>query len=79
MGVQPGISHDQFPAQGSWLNLRVDVCFNYDTEHTLGGTIVREDAEEPGRMIIALDNGRYVLSTECMYSLTPKHQVKQDG
>lgn len=67
MGIHPNISHDKFPKQGSWLNQPVSVCFNYDTSKLMTGRIVREDAEAPGVMIIALDNGRFVLSTECQY------------
>jgi hypothetical protein len=68
MGVEKSIAHDRFPKQGSWLGTRAKVCFNYDASNTIGGTIVRDDAEEPGRSIIALDDGRYVLTTECMWS-----------
>lgn len=66
----PGITHDQFPKQSVFKNLRIRVCFNYDTDpaHIVMGTVVRDDAEEPGRMIIKLDDDRYVLSTECMWS-----------
>lgn len=67
MGVVANISYEKFPKQGSWLNLPVSVFFNYDTSKRMTGTIVREDAEAPGVMIIALDNGRFVLSTECQY------------
>lgn len=66
MGVA-NISHDKFPKQGTWLDRPVSVCFNYDTTKRITGRIVREDAEAPGVMIIALDNGRFVLSTECQY------------
>jgi len=45
------------------------VCFDYDTSRTLLGLVVRDDAEEPGRMIIKLEDGRHVLSTECQYQL----------
>jgi hypothetical protein len=69
MGVVPNISHDKFPQQGKFLNQRVQVCFNYDTSNLIGGAIVRDDTEEPGREIIKLDDGRYVLSTECQYSI----------
>ena len=68
MGIQPGISYDTFPKQGAFLHKRVKVCFNYDSSRLLSGTIVRDDHEEPGRCIIALDDGRYVLTTECMWS-----------
>jgi len=69
MGTVANVSFDRFPKQGTYLMRRVEVCFNYDSAKTVGGMIVRDDAEEPGRMIIKLDNDRYVLSTECMYQL----------
>lgn len=69
MGCVNNITNDKFPRQTDWLGKRVNTCFHYDTEHTLPGTIVRDDAEAPLMTIIALDDGRYVLSTECQYSL----------
>lgn len=71
MGAYENISHDRFPKQGAYLGRAVDVCFNYDLSHRVRGRIVRDDTEEPGRLIIALDDGRYVLSTECQYSPIP--------
>jgi hypothetical protein len=68
MGVVKGITYDKFPAQSNHLHERVEVCFNYDLEHTLRGTVVRDDTEAPGVMIIKLDDGRHVLSSECMWS-----------
>lgn len=68
MGVVANVGFSKFPKQGQYLGRRVQVCFNYDTSNILLGTIVRADEEEPGRLIIKLDDGRYVLSTECMYS-----------
>jgi hypothetical protein len=65
------ISLTNFPKQGAWLGMRVEVCFNYDVSKTIFGTIVRDDTEEPGRMIIKLDDNRFVLSTECQYALKP--------
>ena len=59
----------EFPKQGAFLGKKVCVCFNYDPEIQFPGVVVRDDAEEPGRMIIRLDDGRYVLSTECQYKL----------
>ena len=58
---------DKFPAQGEWLGKKVRVCFNYDTSRTITGIVVRDDTEEPGRMIIKLEDERYILSTECQY------------
>jgi len=67
MGVKSGISFDEWPKQGSFLGKRVRVCFNYDTSRSIGGRIVRDDAQ--GESIIRLDDDRYVLSTECQYTL----------
>ena len=69
MGAVKNIDRQNYPKQGEWLNKRVEVCFNYDSSNSIFGTVVREDIEEPGRMIIKLDDYRYVLSTECQYSL----------
>lgn len=71
MGIHRNIAHDRFPKQGSWLHRRSEVCFHYNPEHTLLGTVVRHDTEEPGLTIIRLDDGRYVLATECHHSWPP--------
>jgi hypothetical protein len=68
MGVERNISHDKFPKQGMWIKKRVKVCFNYDADHHVMGTIVRDDAEYPHKTIIQLDDDRVVLATECQYS-----------
>ncbi len=75
MGVVKGISAEAFPAQDTdasfgGVGARVRVCFNYDASRYIGGEVVRNDRQEPGRMIIKLDDGRYVLATECMWSPT---------
>jgi hypothetical protein len=44
------------------------VAFHYDFAHMQRGTVVRNDVEPPHRMIIRLDDGRYVLPDECQYS-----------
>lgn len=67
MGSIPTINAHRFPTQGEYLGRRVEVCFNYDAEAPLRGEIVRDDMEEPMRTIIKLDDGRYVLATECQY------------
>lgn len=69
MGVVDNIGYRKFPKQGAFMGKEVTVCFNYDTSETISGVVVRDDAEEPGKMIIQLVDGRYVLSTECQYSL----------
>jgi hypothetical protein len=70
MGIVKNIGFDEFPKQGKYLGKKVFVCFHYDTSKTVDGRIVRDDVEEPWIVIIALEDGRYILSTECMYSIT---------
>ena len=65
MGVEKNIDANSFPKQGEWLGQRFRICFNYDTSQIVEGTCVRDDKEDPGRTIFALDDGRYVLATEC--------------
>jgi hypothetical protein len=69
VGVQHNVLFDGFPRQGDQLHKRTRVCFNYDTSNTIPGTIVRDDREEPFLTLIRLDDGRYVSSTECQYSV----------
>lgn len=57
-----------FPKQSEYLHRRVEVCFHYDTSRIVMGTIVRDDYEEPHLLLIALDDGHVVRSTECQYS-----------
>lgn len=71
MGSHPNISANKFPRQGNFRGRDVNVCFNYDTSTTIKGKVLRDDAEEPGRCIILLENGWCVLSTECQYQLLP--------
>jgi len=68
MGVVENVDYDKFPRQGVFAGRRARVCFRYDTSRAIMGTIVRDDNEEPFRTIIRLDDGRFVLATECMYS-----------
>lgn len=69
MGVVDNISHDQWPIQSDNLGKRVAIIFGYNFEHSFLGTIVRDDRETPYRMIIHLDNGRFVLADECQYQV----------
>lgn len=69
MGCVNTIDHERFPKQGDFWWKRVLVCFNYDVSQSRLGTVVRCDAEEPGKMIIKLDDGRHLLSTECQYKI----------
>lgn len=67
MGSVKTIDIDKFPKQGEWLGKRAKVCFNYNTNKSTEGTYVRDDSEEPFVTIIKLDDGRYVLSSECQH------------
>ncbi len=69
MGVDKNVSYDVFPKQGSMWGKRVKVCFNYDTDRTIGGKIVRDDVTLPYVTIIQLDDGKFVLSTECQFTI----------
>jgi hypothetical protein len=68
MGVVRGIDYVSFPPQGGWLGKRTEVCFKYDTTLRVLGTVVRDDRAEPHVCIIKLDDGRYVLATECQHT-----------
>lgn len=78
MGTHPNIGFDKFPKQGSYLKRRVRVCFHYDTSQRILGTIVRDDAEEPGRLLIKLDDGRHVDANECQYSLVKEPEPEPE-
>ncbi len=67
MGCVKNVSAEAFPKQGAQLHSRVRACFNYDTSACVLGQVVRDDAGAPGLMIIRLDDGRHVLSTECQW------------
>jgi hypothetical protein len=49
------------------LGLRTKVIFHYGGPELMG-TIVRDDFEEPWRTIIKLDDGRYILGSECQHA-----------
>lgn len=72
MGVVANVGYNKFPKQGEFKGKRAEICFNYDIKNLLTGTIVRDDVEEPFRTIIHLDDGRYIESSECQYSLLQK-------
>lgn len=70
MGIEKSITQSAFPKQGSMLGKTVSVCFHYRIDECIAGVVVRDDVEAPWRMIIRLQDGRHVLSTECHYSIT---------
>ncbi len=67
MGCETNITRYQMPKQGDHLGKGVSVCFHYDTKNAIGGIIVRDDIEAPFKTIIKLENGNYVLASECQY------------
>ena len=68
MVVGSNITHNSLPKQGDDVGKQVAVCFHYDTNNIVEGTIVRDDIESPYETIIQLKNGNYVRGTECQYS-----------
>lgn len=76
MGINKEITHNTFPAQAT-RSTEVNVCFHYDTTHTVRGTVVREDLDSPV-MIIRLVDGRHVLSTECQYSYVSAKELAEE-
>ncbi|RDU94566.1 hypothetical protein [Trinickia dinghuensis] len=67
MRVKANISATEFPQQGARAGKRVLVCFHHDTSRAIEGVVLRDDAEEPFRRVIHLDDGRVVLDTECQF------------
>jgi len=67
MGIVTNITYDTFPKQHERKDQEVLVCFHYDTTRTIVGKVVRDDIEAPFEMIILLEDGRYILSSECMW------------
>lgn len=70
MGCVANVTATTFPRQGVYAGRRCEVMFFYSGP-ILNGTIVRDDAEAPGEMIIKLDDGRFILSAECQWSPIP--------
>lgn len=68
MGVVSTIQHNMFPVQGRLVGQTIEICFHYDTDNSIKGVCVRDDIEEPFKTIFKLDDGRFVLSTECQYT-----------
>jgi hypothetical protein len=69
MGYSNNTNRPWYPKQGAFLGRTVDVCFDCDTSCTVRGKVIRDDAEEPGLLLIRLDDGWVVRSVECQYSL----------
>jgi len=69
MGVVRNVGAAYWPEQGPWLNLWCWVCFDYDTSRQFEAQCIRDDAEEPRLTIFRLEDGRVVLSTECMCTM----------
>lgn len=69
MGVVENVGYDIFPKQGHNLNKKVIVIFRYDSSKHLEGKIIRDDMEFPWVTIIKLNDERFILAGECMYSI----------
>jgi hypothetical protein len=67
MGYHPSITPDRMPGQGRFKGARVRVLFHYNTTNPVLGTCVRDDAEHPWVQFFSLDDGRYVLASECQW------------
>lgn len=67
MGLETTINPDRYPKQGSYLGRSVEVCFEYDSSHPVRGKVIRDDVGATGLMILQLDNGWVVRSTECQW------------
>lgn len=67
MGSVATITASDFPKQGPFLGKRTKVIFHHGGPQLMG-TVVRDDYEHPWRTIIHIDDGRYIMSTECQYA-----------
>ena len=83
MGIEKNIDTNNFPKQYTTvensmggIGRKVEVCFNYKTDKTIPGVIIRDDKELPFRMLIRLHDGRIVLGTECQYRALPDTDEK---
>lgn len=69
MSVGTEIDYNTYPKQSGYVGRTVDIIFNYDRSKMIEGVFVREDIGKPYTMIIKLNDGRYVLSSECQYRI----------
>ena len=69
MGIIENIDIESFPKQSAYVGEGVKVWFRLKADEFMYGTIVRDDLEEPHLTIIKLEDDRYVLSTECQYTM----------
>lgn len=69
MGKHKQVGANKFPLQSMDNGKRVLVRFWDDKVNEYKGTLVRSDRGEPWITIIKLDDGRYVMDTECAYSV----------
>ncbi|MDD9212810.1 hypothetical protein [Aeromonas dhakensis] len=67
MSNTANINYGNFPQQGPLLGNRVLVVFHNDTDNAVQGVCVRNDADEAGNTIIQINDGHYVLASECQH------------
>lgn len=69
MGIEKYVKSGVFPKQNSYLlNRSVEICIECNDAGMTKGKIVRADIEEPYVIIIHLENGQYVLGSECRFN-----------
>jgi len=68
MGSVATITNNSFPRQGRLLLTVVKLWFHHDMSVVFYANVVRDDAEQPFITIFKLNDGRYILSTECQYA-----------
>lgn len=75
MGRHINLRANRYPTQGALVGKRVRVFFHDDYACPTLGRIVRDDREEPFRLIVQLDDGRVVTSDECTYGFLPPFTI----
>ena len=73
MGVVENVSSYHYPKQSVNVGKRVELMFRYSNV-VFSGRIVRDDAESPLQTIFCLDDGRFILDSECQYRVIDEAQ-----
>jgi hypothetical protein len=65
--INEKIGDYEFPQQNFLLGKKARVRFNFHLTNEVYGEIVRSDENPSGKVIIELENGRYVTNDECFF------------
>jgi hypothetical protein len=65
--IDEKIGSYEFPKQNFLLGKNVKVRFNFHLTNEVYGEIVRSDENPDGKVIIKLENGKYVTKDECYF------------